>query len=185
MRPRLVLLLLVILLLAAPIQTVPAQVASTQAESNSQQQISAVLKEWSRDWKARDAEAISALYAPDAVFCPAIGPRVDPRDAAGDFKGPHAIRDYFRQLFERLADPKIGDFVVPSPAQESGDLAFDDEFVQYLVKGKCRPSDAGDGPCVLKSYDLIVLQRSSGSKWQIVRHSFTQIGLGSTIYTPQ
>jgi hypothetical protein len=185
MKPYLVLLFLTVLFLATPIQNVPAQSAPPQDPSDSAQQVSNVLQEWSKDWKARDADSISALYSQDAIVYPAVDRRVNPHDAVGDFKGPGAIRDYFRQLFERLADPKTGDFVAPSPARISAGMAFDDGFLQYLVKGKCQPSSVGDGPCVLKGYNLTVLTRGSDGKWLILRQSFTQIGLGSTIYTPR
>jgi ketosteroid isomerase-like protein len=136
------------------------------------------------DWTARDADAIAALYAQDAIIYPAINGRVDAQGTGGDFKGPYAIRDYFKQLFERLADPKKGEiFNLSGSAEQSGDLAFHDGFVQYLLKGKCKPSDPGDGPCVAKGYILTVLKRGPNGKWPIVRQSFTQIGLGSTIYT--
>jgi ketosteroid isomerase-like protein len=176
MKPYLVLLFPAVLFLATPIQAVPAQSASAQNPSDSAQQVSSVLQEWSKDWKARDADSISALYSQDAVVYPAVDTRVD---------GPKAIRDYFRQLFERLADPGLGDFAIPSPAQVSAGIAFDDGFLQYLVRGKCQPSDVGDGPCVLKGFSLNVLARGSDGKWLILRQSFTQIGLGSTIYKPR
>jgi ketosteroid isomerase-like protein len=182
---RLVLLPLIAVLLVAPIRTHSTQWATAQTLSDSQQQISSVLNEWLIDWKARDAEAISGLYAQDAILYPAINRRVEAQGTGGDFNGPYAIRDYFKQLFERLADPKTGEILnPPGSAEQSGGLAFDDGFVQYLVKGKCKPSDPGDGPCVLKTYNLTVLKRSSDGKWLIVRQSFTQVGLGSTIYTP-
>jgi|HubBroStandDraft_6_1064221.scaffolds.fasta_scaffold315515_2 ketosteroid isomerase-like protein len=184
MNSRPVLLFFVVALLAAPIQIVIPQLVIAQTGLDSQAKIASVLDEWSVDWKARDAGAISELYAQDAIIYPAIDRRVNPQDAVGDFKGPHAIRDYFEQLFVRLADPKIGEFVRHELAEQSADMAFDDGFVQYLVKGKCKPSDPGDGPCVLKGYNLTVLKRGSNGKWLIVRQSFTQIGLGSTIYTP-
>jgi ketosteroid isomerase-like protein len=183
MKTLLVILFLLAVFLAAPIQTESAQVAAAQIASNSRRQISNLLDEWSKDWIARDAEAIPALYAQDAMIYPAVDRRVNPRDTVGDIRGPHAIRDYFKQLFERLADPKVGDYIAPAHVEESGDLAYDAGFIQYLVKGKCQPLDAGDGPCVLKGYKLMVLKRSSGGGWLIVTQSFTQIGLGSTIYT--
>ena len=185
MKPHLVLFFLAVLSLAVPIQTAPARSVSSQNQSDSAQQVLSVLQEWSKDWKARDADSISALYDQNAIVYPAAERRVSPRDTVGDFKGPDAIKDYFRQLFERLADPKTGDFVVPSPAQLSGGMAFDDGVLQYLVKGKCHPSDPGDGPCVLKGFNLTVLRRDSDGKWLILRQSFTQIGLGSTIYKPR
>jgi ketosteroid isomerase-like protein len=184
MNSRPVLLFFVVALLATSIQTVFPHLLIAQSGSDAQAQIASVLDQWSVDWKARDAGAISALYAQDAIIYPAIDRRVNPQDTVGDFKGPYAIRDYFEQLFDRLADPKIGEFVRHELAEESADLAFDDGFVQYLVRGKCKPSDPGDGPCVFKGYNLTILKRSSNGKWLIVRQSFTQIGLGSTIYTP-
>jgi ketosteroid isomerase-like protein len=184
MNSRLVLLPLVIVLLAVSSQTAPVPSVVAQAQSDSQQQIASVLNQWSTDWEARDAVAISALYAQDAIIYPAINRRINPLDATGDFKGPSAIRDYFKQLFERLADPKMGDIVNPGTVEKSEDLAFDDGTVRYLLKGKCKPSDPGDGPCVVKGYNLTVLRRGSEAKWLIVRQTFTQIGLGSTIYTP-
>jgi ketosteroid isomerase-like protein len=177
MKPHFVILFLAVLSLAAPIHAAPAQSVSSQNPSDSAQQVLRVLQEWSKDWKARDADSISALYAQDAVVYPAVDRRVSP--------GPDSIRDYFRQLFERLADPKIGDFVSSGPAQVSGYMAFDDGGIQYLVKGKCHPSDPGDGPCVLKGYYLTILRRYSDGRWLILRQSFSQIGLGSTIYKPR
>ena len=184
MNSRPVLIVLMLACLAALVRTLPLQPAAAQTVSDSRQQIASVLDKWSVDWKARDARAISELYAQDAIIYPAIDRRVNPQDTVGDFKGPNAIRDYFEQLFVRLADPKIGEFVRHELAEESADMAFDDGFVQYLVNGKCKPSDPGDGPCVLKGYNLTLLKRSSDGRWLIVRQSFTQIGLGSTIYTP-
>ncbi|HLW99247.1 MAG TPA: hypothetical protein VKR82_11420 [Candidatus Acidoferrales bacterium] len=172
MKPHFVILFLAVLSLAAPIHTEPTQSVSSQNPSDSAQQVLRVLQEWSKDWKARDADSISALYAQDAIVYPAV-------DRPGNPK------DYFGQLFERLADPKIGDIVSSGTAQVSGDMAFDDGGIQYLVKGKCHPSDPGDGPCVLKGYNLTVLRRNSDGRWLILRQSFTQIGLGSTIYTPR
>lgn len=181
MKSHLVLLLLAVLCLAAPIQTTPAQ--SVTPPSDSAQQVSRVLHEWSKDWMARDADSISALYAQDAIIYPALDRAVSRTGA--DFNGPNAIRDYFRQLFKRLADPK-GDKADPGLPQASEGLAFDDGFLQYEVRGKCQPSkDVGGGPCVLKGYSLTVLGRGSDSKWLILRQSFTQLGLGSTIYTPR
>lgn len=185
MNSRPMLLLVVVALLGASIQTVFPQLVIAQTKSDAQVQIASVLDQWSVDWKARDAGAISELYAQDAIIYPAIDRRVNLQDTVGDFKGPTAIRDYFAQLFDRLADPKIGEFVRHELAEQSADLAFDDGFAQYLVKGKCKPSDPGDGPCVLKGYNLTIISRSSNGKWLIVRQSFTQIGLGSTIYTPR
>jgi ketosteroid isomerase-like protein len=184
MNSRLVLLPLAIVRLAVSIQTASVPSVIAQAQSDSPQQIASVLEHWSTDWEARDADAISALYAQDAIIYPAINRRINPLDTAGDFKGPYAIRDYFKQVFERLADPKMGDIVNPGTFEKSEDLAFDDGTVRYLLKGKCKPSDPGDGPCVVKGYNLTVLNRSSNGKWLIVRQTFTQIGLGSTIYTP-
>jgi ketosteroid isomerase-like protein len=184
MNSRPVLLLLIVMLLAAPIQTAPVQSVPAQTPSDSKQRVSSVLDKWSKYWKARDADAIAALYAPDAIVCPAVGRRINPKDTIGDFQGPKAIRDYFKPFFERLADPKIGDFVIPGPPEDSQDLAFDDGFLQYLISGKCRPADVGDGPCVMKGFFLMVLKRGSDGRWLIVRQTFTQIGLGSTIYTP-
>jgi ketosteroid isomerase-like protein len=184
MNSRLVLLALVIVLLAASNQSFSVPSAIARTPSDSQQQIAIVLSEWSTDWEARDADAISALYAQDAIIYPAIDRRVDAQGTGGDFKGPYAIRDYFKQLFERLADPKMGDIVNPGTVEKSEDLAFDDGTYRHLLKGKCKPSDPGDGPCVVKGYILTVLKRGSSGKWLIVRQSFTQLGLGSTIYTP-
>jgi ketosteroid isomerase-like protein len=184
MNSRFVLIVVVVAFLAVSVRTLPVQSVIAQTSSDSQQQISNVLNDWSMDWKARDAEAISALYARDAIINPAIDRRINPQDTVGDFKGPSAIRDYFRQFFERLADPKIGEFINYERAQESGDLAYSDGFIQYLVIGKCKPTDPGDGPCVVKGYNLTVLKCGSDGKWLIVRQSFTQIGLGSTIYKP-
>jgi ketosteroid isomerase-like protein len=169
---RLVLILLIIMLLAAPIQTVPA-------ETDPSQQISGVMDEWAKDWKARNPEAIAALYAQDAVLYRAIGGGIAQTTSA-----PHAIGDFFERFFVGLADPKKGDFISHAEPHVLGDLAFDDGGLQYLANGKCRPGDVGDGPCVIKGYYLTVLQRGSDGKWLIVRQTFTQIGLGSTIYTP-
>jgi ketosteroid isomerase-like protein len=179
MNSRLVLIVLVVAFLAVSVPTQPVQSVIAQTPSDSHQQIASVLDQWSMDWKARDADAIAALYAQDAIIYPAIDRRVDAQGAE-----PYAIRDYFKQLFEQLADPKMGEIVNPPSSEQSGDLAFNDGFVQYLVKGKCKPSDPGDGPCVVKGYNLAVLKRGSDGKWLIVRQSFTQIGLGSSIYTP-
>jgi ketosteroid isomerase-like protein len=183
MNSRRVLIVLVLACLAA-VRTLPLQPAIAQTASDSPQQIASVLEQWSMDWEARNADAISKLYTQDAVIYPAINRRVNPLDTAGDFKGPYAIRDYFKQLFEKLADAKMGDIVNPGTVEKSDFLAFDDGTIRYLLKGRCKPSDPGDGPCVVKGYNLTVLKRGSDGKWLIVRQTFTQIGLGSTIYTP-
>jgi ketosteroid isomerase-like protein len=170
----------------SPLKQRSLKVCSLKLLRVPRQQISSVLDEWAKDWKARDADAIAGLYAQDAVIYTASA-RIDPRDTIGDFPGPNAVRNYFKQFFDRLADPKIGDFVVPNHPQSSQDLAFDDGLLQYLMRGKCRPEDIGDGPCVIKGFFSVVLKRSSDGRWLIALQSFPQMGQkgsGSTIYTP-
>jgi hypothetical protein len=163
----LILLVAILFAFATPTQTVPAETVPAQ-------QISSVMDEWAKEWKARNPAAITALYAPDAVIYLASGGTVMPHD--------RAIGDFFERFFAGLADPKRGDFISHSIPHVSGESGFDDGGLQYLVNGKCRPGDIGDGPCVIKGYFLTVFQRGSDGGWLIVRQAFSQ-GQGSTIYS--
>jgi hypothetical protein len=175
MNPRLVLLcLLVVALLGEPIPivslaSVSAQTAPIQSASGSVQQISSVVDEWIKDWKARNPEAISALYSQGANLYPALGRRVTGRDT------PHALADYFKQFFDGLADTKAGNIISNWPPEVSGDLAIDEGFIQYEFKGECR-SGTGEGACVVKGYYIMVLKLGSDGKWLIVSQHLTQIG---------
>ena len=165
MYSRLVLLPLVVLFLGVSIQPASSQSAG-QTPSNSLQQSSALLKEWSVAWKTRDADAIAALYSSDAVIYPADHARINPRDEIGDFHGPDAIRDYFKQVFEGLATDGGADFIIPLQSEESQNLSVDDTFLQFRIKGEC-------GRCIVKGFSLMVLhQHGSDGKWLIVRQSF-------------
>lgn len=88
MNSRPVLLFFVVALLATSIQTVFPHLLIAQSGSDAQAQIASVLDQWSVDWKARDAGAISALYAQDAIIYPAIDRRVNPQDTVGILKDP-------------------------------------------------------------------------------------------------
>jgi hypothetical protein len=115
MKPYLVLLFLTVLFLATPIQNVPAQSAPLQDPSDSAQQVSNVLQEWSKDWKARDADSISALYSQDAIVYPAVDRRVNPHDAVGDFKGPVPSGIILGSSLNDLLIPRPAILWLPAP----------------------------------------------------------------------
>jgi ketosteroid isomerase-like protein len=117
----------------------------------------AVRDEWIKDWKSGIWNDLRRLYAPDAVFLPALGVEIRGRDA---------ICDYLRQI----NNSSKGDlFVVPDGSDEvSGDMAYDSGFMPYWIKETVAP---------IKGSYLMVLKRDSDGSWQIVRRAFAGISV--------
>jgi hypothetical protein len=90
-----------LLIIVAALSAAVNRPAPAQAPSNSTQSFVAVRDEWIKDWKSRNLDGLRTLYAPDAVFLPALGVGIQGRDAIGDY-------------LKQLSDSTVGAlFVVP------------------------------------------------------------------------
>jgi uncharacterized protein (TIGR02246 family) len=141
------LLVTVVALLAISNNPAPAQ---TQPDAD--RSFAAVRDEWIKDWKSRNLDDLRKLYAPDAVFLPALGTEIRGRDAIGDY-------------LKQIIDSSPGDlFAEPDDLDgSSGGVAYDSGAIVYWIKGTVAP---------IKGFYLMVLKRDSDGKWQIVRQAF-------------
>ncbi len=151
-----------LLLFAAALLTAPISNVSVQTPRDSAQPISAIHDHWARDWKTNNVQDLRSLYAPDAVFLPAVGQRIDGRDA---------ITNYLGKLIESGSSHSLMFFSDSGGVQAFGSLAYDSGFIQYWLKGK-------DGP--VKGFYVTLLNRDAQGKWVIVRQAFTEL---STVYS--
>lgn len=144
-----------LLIIVAALSAAVNRPAPAQAPSNSTQSFVAVRDEWIKDWKSRNLDGLRTLYAPDAVFLPALGVGIQGRDAIGDY-------------LKQLSDSTVGAlFVVPygpgGAGDASGDVAYDSGFMHYWIRGTIAP---------IKGSYLMVLKRDKNGNWQIVRQAF-------------
>jgi uncharacterized protein (TIGR02246 family) len=143
------LLVTIAALFVVPVKPAPAQVPS------SPQSFVAVRDAWIKDWKSRDLDDLRKLYAPDAVFLPALGTEIRGRDAIGHY-------------LKQIIDSSPGDLFAGSDGfdQVSAEVAYDSGAIVYWIKGTVAP---------IKGSYLMVFKRDSDGNWQIVRHAFAGI----------
>jgi uncharacterized protein (TIGR02246 family) len=111
---------------------------------------------WAADWSANKLDAVIALYAPQPVFLPTIGPR---------WVGLAAIRKNFAGLLENY-DPHV---VLHSlETGRSGTLGYDsgtyEETITPVKGGKAIPS---------RGAYLFLFQREKGGAWKILEQTWT------------
>jgi ketosteroid isomerase-like protein len=128
------------------------KLAPAQTQQDADRSFAAVRDEWVKDWKSRNLDDLRKLYAPDAVFLPALGAEIRGRDAVGDY-------------LKLILDSSHGDlFAEPDGLDgSSGGVAFDSGAIVYWIKGTVAP---------IKGFYLMVLKRNSAGEWQIVRQAF-------------
>ncbi|HEY8185711.1 MAG TPA: SgcJ/EcaC family oxidoreductase [Pyrinomonadaceae bacterium] len=121
--------------------------------------IAKVSEQWAREWKAKNLDALIALYAEDAVFMPATGSRVTGRAE-------------IRELFEKALAVYTSDLQVHSKVtEESGDLAYDSgEYDEMGNSGGVKRSGRGNY--------LMILRRDRQNQWRIVQHMWTDVPKG-------
>ena len=122
----------------------PAQAAGSLSEK------------WAADWSAKKLDAVIALYAPEPVFLPTVGPR---------WVGLAAIRKNFADLLENY-DPHV---VLHSlETARSGRLGYDsgtyEETITPVKGGKPIPS---------RGAYLFLFQREKGGAWKILEQTWT------------
>jgi ketosteroid isomerase-like protein len=113
-------------------------------------------EEWTADWSAKKLDAVIALYAPEPVFLPTIGPR---------WVELAAIRKNFAGLLENY-HPHV---VVHSlEIGSSGRLGYDsgayEETITPVKGGKPIPSQG--------AY-FFLFQREKGGAWKILEQTWT------------
>ena len=113
-------------------------------------------EKWAADWSAKKLDAVIALYAPEPVFLPTIGPR---------WVGLAAIRKNFTGLLENY-DPHV---VLHSlETARSGRLGYDsgtyEETITPVKGGKAIPS---------RGAYLFLFQREKGGAWKILEQTWT------------
>ena len=124
--------------------SIPAQAADSLSDK------------WAEDWSAKKLDAVIALYAPEPVFLPTIGPR---------WVGLAAIRRNFAGLLENY-DPHV---VLHSlETARSGTLGYDsgtyEETITPVKGGKPIPS---------RGAYLFLFQREKGGAWKILEQTWT------------
>jgi ketosteroid isomerase-like protein len=111
---------------------------------------------WATDWSAKRLDAVVALYAPQPVFLPTIGPR---------WVGLAVIRKNFAGLL-KMYDPHV---VLHSiETGRSGKLGYDsgtyNETITPVKGGKSIPSGG--------AY-LFLFQRERSGEWKILEQTWT------------
>ena len=124
--------------------------------SNPAQAAGSLSEKWAADWSAKKLDAVIALYAPEPVFLPTIGPR---------WVGLAAIRKNFAGLLENY-DPHV---VLHSlETARSGTLGYDsgtyEETITPVKGGKPIPS---------RGAYLFLFQREKGGAWKILEQTWT------------
>ncbi|HWY16421.1 MAG TPA: nuclear transport factor 2 family protein [Rhizomicrobium sp.] len=113
-------------------------------------------EKWAADWSAKKLDAVIALYAPEPVFLPTIGPR---------WVGLAAIRKNFAGLLDNY-DPHV---VLHSlETARSGTLGYDsgtyEETITPVKGGKPIPS---------RGAYLFLFRREKGGAWKILEQTWT------------
>jgi uncharacterized protein (TIGR02246 family) len=133
--------------------------ASTHTSASGPQSATGVAKiseQWAKEWKAKNVDALMALYAEDAVFMPATGTRVTGRSA-------------IRELFAKALAVYTSDIHVHSKVTEqSGHLAYDSgEYDEMSTSGGVQRAGKGNY--------LVILRRDNKNEWRIVQHMWTDV----------
>jgi len=128
--------------------------ASAAAASTDEAAIHAITQAWVKAYNAADANAVSALYAEQAVLLP---------PGAKAAKGKAAIQAYFAKDTAESAKAGVTFSVDPkSDVGTSGDLAW--ESGAYAVKAKSGAS--------VEIGKYLTVYKKSGGKWLIIRDTW-------------
>ena len=136
----------------------PPATAAAPASAADKEAVHAVIVSWFKAYNARDADAISALYADDAVLSAPGAPSA---------RGAAAIKEAFRK--DMAAATKAGIANNAGTSDEigvSGDLAW--EWNTYSAADK-------SGKVVEKGKYVTVFERRNG-KWLIIRDIWNSDG---------
>jgi uncharacterized protein (TIGR02246 family) len=124
--------------------------------SSAAQATDSLSQEWATDWSAKKLDAVIALYAPEPVFLPTIGPR---------WVGLAAIRKNFAGLLENY-DPHV---VLHSlETARSGTLGYDSGTYEETIT-----SVKGGKPIPSRGAYLFLFQREKGGAWKILEQTWT------------
>ena len=128
--------------------------ASAAEASTDEAAIHAVTQAWVKAYNAGDANAVSGLYADQAVLLPPGAPAA---------KGKAAIQGYFAKDTAESAKAGVTFSIAPnSDVGTSGDLAW--ESGTYAVKAKSGAS--------VEVGKYLTVYRKSGAKWLIIRDTW-------------
>lgn len=115
-------------------------------------------RQWAADWSGKNLDAVMALYAPEPVFLPTVGPR---------WEGASAIRWNAAGLLARY-NPNI--VLISRQSRASGNLAFDSgSYDETILPVK------GGTPVRAKGNYLFVFQRQADGAWKILQQTFTEL----------
>jgi uncharacterized protein (TIGR02246 family) len=128
-------------------------IGSSTASAAGVQSLSA---EWASDWSGKKLDKVLALYAADAVFLPAVGPR---------WEGAPTIRKNFSDLLANY-NPRIK--IESRGSETSGNLGYDsgtyDETITAMKDGKV---------IAARGNYLFVFGRQQGGDWKIIEQCWT------------
>jgi uncharacterized protein (TIGR02246 family) len=113
---------------------------------------------WAKLWTEKQLDAVTAMYAADAVFLTGQGARITGRDA---------IRALFKTAFDAVnPDLKVKSIVI----EQSGNLAYDSgEYTETLTPVGGGAKRKGKGNYVM------VLKRQRAGNWLIIQHVWTDV----------
>lgn len=130
---------------------------SASSSANSASEIAAISPLWAREWTARHADAVLALYADDAVFH---------APDQGTITGRAAINDLFQKM-QSIVIPSLT--MRSTRSQIAGNLAYDSGVFQETITLKADNSTQQHHGTY-----LMVLHREAG-KWLIIEHMWSDL----------
>jgi ketosteroid isomerase-like protein len=129
---------------------------SVDAHATSSNSLAQVSADWSRDWQAKNLEAVLSLYAEDAVFMDADGSRV---------AGKPALRKFFESVLKQYsAQPSLHSVDNSS----SGDLGYDWGDYSEVVTPVATPDRA-----IRTSGTYLVILKKVAGHWLIAEQMWT------------
>jgi ketosteroid isomerase-like protein len=116
-----------------------------------------VSQQWAGYWNAKNMKAVIALYAPEPVFHPTVGPT---------WEGTVSIRRNFAALLKDF-DPDITLHSVRS--ETSGTLAYDSgTYNETIARVK------GGAPIKARGSYLFLFQKQKRGGWKILEQTWTE-----------
>jgi uncharacterized protein (TIGR02246 family) len=131
-------------------------IQSHPVEQRAASGVAKISERWSKEWSAKNLDALIPLYAEDAVFLTATGSRTT---------GRAAIRD----LFEKALAVNTSELhVLSKVTEQSGNLAYHSgEYEETSTSGGVKRSGKGNY--------LVVFRRDGKNQWRIVQHMWTDV----------
>jgi uncharacterized protein (TIGR02246 family) len=146
-----------VLRIVAPVSIAAALIASAVGGQEPRASaLAEVSQNWSRDWEARDIDAVLALYTDDAVFMDATGSRVS---------GKAQLRTFFATVLKQYSAHPVLRSVRSS---SSGALGYDWGDYREVVVPVTHPEKA-----IRTSGTYLVILRNVSGRWLIANQMWT------------